>query len=501
METDPTAPLTSPRTTRWVSYYWLFLAAVFCVAAVRFSQSIDPDLWWHLRAGNWMIDHRQLLQVDLFSSTRFGSAWQHPDWLAEILMAAVYRLGGLKGVFLFFAGVYTAGFALILRAGKTHRVVTLAVGLLAFLASEIAAAPKPAMFSFLLFTVYLVTLERAAFRVQRIVLPLVMLLWANLHGGFFMGFILLGSYWLYPIVESAVLNGLVRKTRPVIPPEVRRHAGRFAALVGLALLAALINPYGLRNLTYLASSTAVQTGAMRSLIVEWLPPDFGDPGMRILLGVICVSLLLFYLAPRRHILGTLLSVLFLGLTLIHARMVLFWAPVTQFFLSQVLYRELPAPGSEEPWVKRAAAGVAVAIVLLFSSLILTTQTLHERERAQYPATAADYLVENGEPGNIFTLYHWGGYLGFRAPEHPVFIDGRADLFGDEIIFDQYLKVLDVRPGWAEVLSRVETRYLLIDPAQRMAVELIETGCAPAYRDEVSVLFDLHQCQAGDLAGR
>lgn len=485
------------RPSNWVSYHWLLLAVVFTVAAALRLQGIDPDLWWHIRAGEWMLDHRQLLQIDLFSSTRFGAEWQHPDWLAEIIIAAIYRLAGLKGVFLFFAALYTAGVALIMRTSRAHRAVTLVIALLAVLGSTVAAAPKPVLFSFVCFIVFLITLDRADFRTQRIVLPLVMILWSNTHGGFSLGFLLVGAYWFYPLAETIIRNGLIEKTRPIIPPEIRRHMIRFAALAGLVLIASLINPYGVDNLTYLVRSTEVQSGAMSELIQEWLPPDFREAGMQILLGVICANLLLFYLAPRKQVLGMLLVLFFTAMALIHARMILFWAPVAQYFLGQALYYPTQQESAEKPWVKSVFAVVAVLVIMLPATFMLTDEAIRERAAKDYPVRATEYLLEHGRPGNLFNIYHWGGYLQLAAPEYPVFIDGRADLFGDEIIYDKYLRVLDLETGWEDVLTSGDVRYLLIEPEQPLAEHLIASACTPLYEDEISVLFDLNECLVGD----
>jgi hypothetical protein len=89
---------------------WITFLAVFAMAA---AFAVDTDTWWHLRAGEWMVENRQILQVYLFSHTRYGEPWRYPGWLVEILMFAIYHLAGPGGLNIWTAAMVTLAFVFV----------------------------------------------------------------------------------------------------------------------------------------------------------------------------------------------------------------------------------------------------------------------------------------------------------------------------------------------------------------------------------------------------
>ncbi len=135
---------------------WITFLAIFAMAA---RISVDTDTWWHLRAGEWILENRAVPQTDPFSYTRGGAPWQYPGWLVEVPMALIYRLAGPGGLNLWTAAMVTLTFAFLWRAltgGAFLRAFTL---ILAATASGVYWAARPYLVTFLFAAIFLWVLE------------------------------------------------------------------------------------------------------------------------------------------------------------------------------------------------------------------------------------------------------------------------------------------------------------------------------------------------------
>ena len=191
----------------------VLLSMVF-VLAVRQSVSIDPDLWWHLKVGEQIIDTRSIPHTDDYSFTKQGSEWVAHEWLSEVIIATLYRLTGLVGLVTIFSLIIVIALWLVYRRcdGKPY-VAGIAI-LLAAAASSPLFGIRPQMLTLLLASIYIVLLERFDPKEQsrRLwwLVPL-MLLWVNLHAGFALGLGLIGLY-----IVRAVLDGEWNQVRPLL---------------------------------------------------------------------------------------------------------------------------------------------------------------------------------------------------------------------------------------------------------------------------------------------
>ncbi|MBI5052484.1 MAG: hypothetical protein HZB52_04370, partial [Chloroflexi bacterium] len=176
-------------TTRRLALSILFLG----LFAMAMKPSVDTDSFWHLRAGAWMLDNARLLTIDLFSYTRFNQAWINHSWLSQTLMAIIYRVGGYGGLNLFTASVIVLAFVFVYRAGEGGGYLRAFIIILAATTSGVYWSARPQILSLLLTAIFVYILYDYLWRdANRLwLLPLLMLLWVNLHGGFAIGFILL----------------------------------------------------------------------------------------------------------------------------------------------------------------------------------------------------------------------------------------------------------------------------------------------------------------------
>src|SRR5215213_1704872 len=183
----------------------IVLLSMIFVLAVRQSVSIDPDLWWHLKAGQQIIDTRSIPHTDDYSFTKQGSEWVAHEWLSEVIMAAIYQVSGLTGLVTIFSLIIVTAFWLTYRRCDGRPYAAGIAIVLGAAASSPLFGVRPQMLTLLLASVYIILLERfdPEEHKRRLwwLVPL-MLLWVNLHAGFALGVALIGLY-----IVRAVLDG------------------------------------------------------------------------------------------------------------------------------------------------------------------------------------------------------------------------------------------------------------------------------------------------------
>lgn len=472
--------------------------AIFAMAA---KPSIDSDTWWHLRAGQWIIEQQAVPQVDPFSYTRLGQPWHYPGWLVEVPMTWLYQTFGPLGLNLWTASMVTLAFWLVgktLGGGPFLRAFTL---VLAAAASGVYWAARPYLVTFVLAAAFLWILDGARWhpdnpaRQRRVWgLPPLMVVWANSHGGFALGFLLLGVYGFGELMRLAGVH--LAHNHPL------RRAD-FAPLVrlvgvGLALLLAVcLNPSGPQMLGYAFKTVSI--GALQDYILEWQSPNFHLLAAHPTIWLIGLLLAALGLSRRRLALTDfLLAFGFLYLALLAWRNVALFALAAPPVITRHLAPPLAALGRR--WCYRGVGaptpaqtrlnGLLLVVLILVMGLKVTADALpaanEKALRAFTPVAAVDYIRQNRPPGRLFNAYNWGAYLLWALPEYPVFIDGRTDLYNDEII-DQWLQVTRAEPGWQTVLDRWQVRLVLLEPGAPVVGLLQAQGWQTLYQDEQAVV--------------
>ncbi len=453
------------------------LIALGAAAACMFDLRVlsDGDTYWHLAAGQWMLAHGQVPHTDPFSYTFAGAPWHAHEWLTEVIMAAAFRAGGWGGS-LALTGMAVGAAALALgayvRRWLTGTGLLLAMILaLACIAPDLLARPHVLVLPVVLVWSAALLAAREAGRAPHPALTLVMLAWANLHGGFVFGFLVLGVLALEALLEAE--------------PARRWITARDWGLFGLlSLLAATMNPQGLSGLVFPFRLMAMTSA---SGIDEWKPADFSTPGP-LELSLIAV---LFLALSRGLRLRPLRLVLLLGLlhmALQHSRHVVIAAPLAALLLAEPFARTLePAPASARaaPWAPRWAWAVAglVALALLGARLALPVS---RGDGVTTPKSAIDHLPPRllGQP--VLNDYGFGGYLIFRGVRP--FIDGRADLYGDAFMYRYYAIANGDRAALEATLRRYGVTWTVFVPNSAQAKLMDrEPGWTRLYADPTAVV--------------
>ena len=463
--------------------------------------AVDPDMWWHLRLGQQIVESGDFIYADSFSHTQIGKLHKNHSGLAQLLMFVCWRAGGHLSMTLFTSILAVAGMHLIYRAGSGSIYMQGFVLVLGAACAAVFWSPRPQMFTFLCAAILLYALRRLQQREDAPLwpLPLLMWIWGNLHGGYIVGYLLIAGFVLGEFLKNTAGLG----DRGLAAPVLRRLC--VYALVSLLLLP--INPLGLS--IYTAPLETLAIPGLRSYIQEWKPPDFSQP-INWSLIVLAALLLFSVLASKRRF--DMTAVLLAGGTLIMALysgrhlslFAIMAVPVITTNLHEILSRRgwtLPRRTAETP--ARIALNLALIGLVALGMLgrirhVSSASSLEQALALNYPQGALQFLRAESPPGQLFNSYNWGGYLIFHTPEFPVFIDGRTDLYRDLLV--EYIGAAFGGPRWREVFARYDIGMALIETDSPLAAQLEAVeDWRLAYQDAVARVY-LRQPPASESTG-
>jgi hypothetical protein len=474
----------------------LLLGSVMIVTLSLYVTAVqDPDFWWHIRIGRWMLDNSSLPRTDLFTFTVPGHAWTDHEYLTEVLMWLVYSSTGVVGVSIAFGAVTWAGFWILYRQVRRRPFIIAGTGLaLAAIAGSPIWGPRAQMITFALTCLELYWIHGYLSGRSRAlnVFPLVMVVWANLHGGWVIGFV-----WLGVALAAELIGWAWDRSNPAH----RAHV-RFLAIISAAsAVAVLATPHGLS--LYLYPFQTVGSVAQEKLIVEWFSPDFHQAYLKPF--EVMVFLVIIGFALRRPRLFDILLVLVaLALALQSVRNVaLFVAAATPVVIASYsdYWNELV---TSRKWTltlpHRPLFAVTTAVALLVvagATAIHIGADVNPTQQqsliaSTYPVGAADWLAANPDVGTrMYNQYGWGGYLANRfypQANRKVFIFGEAALMGDSLL-NQYEDVQTLRPDWKQVLDQWKVDYVVYNRGEPLAnVLATQPEWTLVYQDDVAVIF-------------
>ncbi len=479
-------------TTRRLFTY--LLAIALFVMSVR--ETLDPDMWWHLRTGEAIWQMRAIPQFDLFSYTVPQNVWIVQQWLTDLGMWLVYEWAGLAGLSLLFAGVVAVAFMLVYARCAGRPYLAAFVTLIAYLTAALPLGVRPQMINILFLALFVYVVEGvrlAGWRSGALwVLPLITAVWANMHSGYLTGVALLGAY----AVGEAIQRRLARPDETTLPWS---HIGRLAVVTVVSLLAALINPRGIDLVLFPLGTLG--SDAIQSNIVEWYSPDFHLVyfwffGGMMALGVVSMVYsrrpitwtdLLLFGGPAA---GGLLSARHIPLFAVAAAPII--ARHLLSSLSQTRFYPLASGGSPQTAPTRLLQilnGVVLLLMLLVGAVWLQTRLAgNEAMLARtFPVAAVDFIEEAGlAEKRIYNTYEWGGYLIWRRI--PVFIDGRTELYGDDF-FQYYLQTIRVGEDWQQPLDEMDVELVLLRRSSALATVLqVSADWQEVYNDDLARVF-------------
>jgi hypothetical protein len=478
----------------------------------------DGDTGWHLRTGEWILAAGRVPQQDLFSFTRAGQPWYAWEWLWDVCFGYLNAHFGLQAVvaisMLLLCVTSAMLYRLVLRQCP-NPLIAIAVTALADTGMSIHWLARPHLFTFFFTVLFLGILDRAysentpaAVKKMIWLLPVLMVLWTNLHGGFVAGLILLGCFAAGGVMEAAW----------AISPEARAaslHRLKPFLISGVfCALATLVNPYFVALHEHIFKY--LTDPYLYEHITEFMAFNFAHPTsiyieVLMLLGTAAACWNLYH---RRFQYFVLLAV-WLHLGLHFRRNIPLFSLVCAPMAAQAVFcwlRDLQSTDAAG-WFKSLARKfqdsaaevsqidrlprlhlVSAAAIALLAALLYAPQAPKPFQASpdpkDFPVAAADAALRNGYD-HIFTTDTWGGYLIYRLyPKAKVFIDGRSDFYGTPFEL-KYLDVLQAKYDWDQNLSRYGAETALVPADYALASALKENPrWRVVYDDKLAIIFRL-----------
>jgi len=435
------------------------------------------DTLWHIKIGQVMLDTGSILKHDIFSHTVADKPWIAHEWLSEVFMAFCYNLGGLSGVTLVFFVMVSFSMALLFKASQR-----LSNEWSAFFAIIIAATfaqthllVRPHIFTWLFGSIFLYLLIYHDRKLW--ILPILTAIWGNLHGGVLIGFILQGAFFLGGYLDACSENSF-RDWR-YHWPKFRRP---FFVLL-LSLLALGCNPFGYSLLWF---PFQVSAEVFSQNITEWKAPDLQEMWY-VRVWLIMLAVLIASQGRRIPWAWRLLLVFFVYQALGHIRHLsvaaMFLAPWTAMSIWEIFRKTKLQKHKENEVALSSYSGpllIGISFLTLCSFSIMQPawwQNFTAKSFAlpdNYSPGVISYLKEHGYPGeHLLNEYNWGGFLLFSLDPPPkVFIDGRADMYGEKV-FSDYGRLTYIHPDTEQILSEYNIDWILY-PKDSLLIRYMST---------------------------
>ena len=469
----------------------------------------DSDTGWHIRTGEWILSHWSIPKADIFSFTMAGRPWIAWEWLSDVMMALAHHVGALAGVVWVAMLLLGATSVCVYKEGveeSGHRFIAFALTWLAMSASTIHWLARPHLVTPLMAAIFCGMLNRVETKgnsAKLWSLPLLSMVWTNLHGGFVVGIALVSTYAIGASGEE-LLRGSPQRAW-------LRSRNYILALAGCAL-ASLINPYGYRLDPHVARYLG--TSFYFARISEFQSIDFHS-----FTAAYFETLLLLAIAAAAWHLHS-------G-RLIHALLLLSWSHLALFSARNIpIFAAVVVPGvslAVRDWLNgcrwsthfkvsledlEAGLGLiaerlrtkswhlAPCLAVVVLALLLAHPGHRKALRAdfddgRFPVDAATFLYQQGQLSStrLYSSWQWGGYLIYRLwPSLGVFDDGRTDFYGPGFV-NEGLQAWDANPDWSRILARYQVNAALLPVDSALAGVMSERDdWKLVYQDGVAVLF-------------
>lgn len=456
---------------------WLWLGIGVYALLLLCGQRLlnDSDTYWQILMGQWILDHSALPRVDIYSFTRAGEPWTSSSWLSQVLLAGSYDLAGWTGPVALASASIALTFAFLAwilgRRIPAPYAIVVTLAALVLSTQHFLARPHVLVLPVMLAWAYgLLSASERGEAPSFWLLP-VITLWANLHGGFVFGLVLVGAFAI-----DALWNADVIRQKPL--------ALRWALFGAGAVVACCATPYGWGSI--LAARKILDLGELLHLIFEWMPADFTRLGTFEMSILVLIAAALYSgvkLSPPR--IALVLGLLHMALS--HVRNLEIFA----LLLPLVVLAPVASQFSLRPaWFGRVTAPLASAAVLAIllgaSTWAVAAKSSFSPPEVQSPAAAIEALQAR-HPKRVLNDLPFGGYMIWR--KMPVFIDGRAELYGEafEMAYFRALQLKDVN-GFLDILKTWDIDAVLLTPATP-AVGLLDImpGWQRVYSDDYAVL--------------
>src|SRR5271165_2318837 len=444
----------------------------------------DPDIWWHLRNAEIFVQTHSVVHHDVYSFTAAGARWINEAWLGELPYYFAWQWFGIRGIYLvMLSEVETIPLGVFALAYLESRnlLAAFSASWLAVWLATVSFGPRTLLAGWICLVAELLILTQFK-RGKNLIwlLPPLFVLWANLHGSWLIGMVLLGIFFASGLVQG--LWGRIEATRWT-PCQLRK----LIAAASLSVAGLFFNPYTY-HLVFYPFNFAFKQRLNVNHVDEWMSLDFHSVRGKILFAMLAATIVLALVRKRRWQLHELaFTILGFYAAVTYSRF-LFLAAIV---VAPMLARELNffAPYRHEIDKPALNAAFMVAIVLGCILRFPSRDYLLRDTVRNYPVKALSYLQQFHPQGRVFNDCLWGGYLIWNARHIPVFIDSRIDIFEYNGVFADYLDAMGGKDT-LELLNKYRIRYVLYEQESPVAYLLMHNpGWKVDYRDGTTVLLE------------
>jgi hypothetical protein len=479
--------------------YILFLAIFLAIAANGHRiLNFDGDLPRHLLTGKLILQTHHVSTADIFSFRTVGRPSIPHEWLSQVLFAGVYNWLGLDGIVLITAVIIMLTWSIVyyeaLRKSNSF-FAAMIFTVLAVAAGQIHVLPRPHIFTYILTPVWIAWLEQINEGNQRAwwPLPLVMLLWVNLHGMFVIGILIWVIYLTGDFLDH--------------PAKAWFSNAKVKALMisgALSLLTTLFSPSGPQ--IWMAITTLGGNTYITSKIPEYQSANFHLPETWPFVVILLLIMISFARAIEKiSWTYVLLVAAFTGLALYSSRMIPLFAivvtpiaakafsgwirneyPQNQLFVIEENIHKINSSSNGLIWLPV----VIITAIMLFNS----GKTIHSENQGNtfdqrfFPVEATIWLQHHPQRGNMFNEFDWGGYLLLELwPTYQIFMDGHTHIYGEKLT-REYEQVVTLNPNWTKILARNNVTWAIVRANAPLAKALSASGdWGIAYQDQTTIV--------------
>ncbi len=479
--------------------FTLFLGLVYVF--LSYQPVWHTDIWGHLAYGRLIEHSGSIPETEPLMPLSSGMRFVDTAWLSQLLGWKTIQNFSIPGIqFLYAASITGCLAALICCWYRRMQSVWISLlGCVLFLYVEWSqiAIVRPQLAGLFCFTLLLSLLaSRIKHKSIWFVVPALFLAWANLHGSFPVGIVLLGSFLTGRVVD------LLWRSRNIASVWHDQETRRYFLLLQLAIIATCFNPYALG---LYAEVLTFSSNPNLAALVEWGPLQIEmRQGKAAAFLALCL-VILYRLSPRRISFTEVLLIIGLGVSALwSSRMIIWWGPVAaHYFVIQLhaIWNRRRNRNTATVEVERRGIWAVVSLGVIWisfgfspfgSRLIHGPQPVSSRSLSfQTPVGAVTYLKKSPPQGQIFNTYEWGDYMLWQDPEKfQVFVASHAHLVPTEV-WNDYLAVTEVASGWDLILDRYSVNTVVVDKMRRTPlIDRLsrEDAWEYAYDDNVAAVF-------------
>jgi hypothetical protein len=480
-----TAPM---RALRKVFSFPVMLASVLVVLGMltvraRFD---DPDMWWHLKMGQVIWTTHTIPLTDIFSYTTHHEAAVPQEWLAQVSMYAAYKAGALPGLMIWLclltAILLIAGYLFCSLYSGNPKVAFVGAMTIWFFAT-IGLSVRPQMIGYILLIFEMITIHLGQTRNPRwfFWLPVLFAVWINCHGSFFLGLLVAGTYLFSSFFEFRAGSLIAERWDP-------HRRWIFGLALVLSAAALFLNPDGVKQILYPINTLLHQPIGL-SASQEWQPTPITDPrGIGLLAVLLCSVLLLITRRSELFWDEFLLIAAGTWLGLSHMRTLFAFGILAAPILSRQLSSSWDQYNKEADriWPNALLIGISAMVAIL---AFPGSRNLETQVEEKSPVKAVAFIKSNHLTGPMLNDYTYGGYLIWATPEHPDFVDGRADVFEWSGVLREFGDWATLQSDPNSLLKKYKIKFCILQRSSAMAhVMPLLSGWKLIYSDGDSVIF-------------